>query len=269
MQLKRSKRLMNLRTNPPQHNRLSLLPGLFQYGQAVNTHDLLKVVGIVLMLIDHTGYLFENDGLLRTLGRGAAPLFFFLIGYSGKLHCHWRLVLYAIVLSLVGMLFFYNTFWLNILFSFMFAHVIMTYYPATKAPTWLLYSLFICLLLLHIPLMRFLEYGATGILITLTAHWMRHDIPYARLLFSINLILHIIWQAIAFSLLSNMLYLTLLSGIGFTTWAVLTNYQLITLKWPKSLILPTLFTARYSLDIYFFHLIIIQGWVIYKIFFPN
>ena len=59
---------------------------LIRYGKQVNSHDLLKVLGTLLMVIDHVGmYLYPEQIYLRIIGRGAAPLFFFATG-SGKQH---------------------------------------------------------------------------------------------------------------------------------------------------------------------------------------
>src|SRR3954451_20378841 len=48
----------------------------------VTTTDLWKLVGLVLVLIDHWGLLFADDPSWRVVGRAAAPIFFFFIGLA-------------------------------------------------------------------------------------------------------------------------------------------------------------------------------------------
>src|SRR5579872_332312 len=91
---------------------------LTRYGQAINTHDLLKIAGLALMIVDHLGaYVFQDNLWLRLIGRGAAPLFFFLIGYSGKLRIRPSLIMFGLILSVTGFLI-SGHFWVNILLVF-------------------------------------------------------------------------------------------------------------------------------------------------------
>lgn len=49
----------------------------------VTTTDVLKLVGLVLVLTDHWGLFFDpGEDWWRVIGRGAAPVFFFLIGFA-------------------------------------------------------------------------------------------------------------------------------------------------------------------------------------------
>ena len=58
--------------------------------QPVTTTDALKLVGIVLVLIDHHGFFFDpQNSWLRLFGRGAAPIFFFLIGFARARQVPW------------------------------------------------------------------------------------------------------------------------------------------------------------------------------------
>ena len=51
--------------------------------EAVDNTDWLKTVAIILVSIDHIGYFFiANDQWWSTFGRLAAPVFFFLLGFS-------------------------------------------------------------------------------------------------------------------------------------------------------------------------------------------
>jgi uncharacterized membrane protein len=60
--------------------------------RVVDNTDWLKAAAIILVLIDHFGYFFMDDDLWwSVLGRFAAPIFFFLVGYakSRKIPLHW------------------------------------------------------------------------------------------------------------------------------------------------------------------------------------
>ena len=86
---------------------------------AVDNTDWLKAFAIVMFTIDHTGYFFVDDAQWwNALGRLAAPVFFFLLGYAGsrKFPLNWLWL--GCTLTLLDS---WNTDWdwvaLNILFS--------------------------------------------------------------------------------------------------------------------------------------------------------
>ena len=84
---------------------VSPFSGLMRYGKAVDSHDLLKVVATFFMLIDHLGaYILPDDQFLRVLGRVAAPLFFFLIGYAA--HHQFKLTIFLCGVLLSALTFF-------------------------------------------------------------------------------------------------------------------------------------------------------------------
>ncbi len=56
---------------------------------AVSEHDLFKLTALLLMFIDHIGvFVFPDVIWWRIFGRAAAPIFFFLIGYSRSYRFH-------------------------------------------------------------------------------------------------------------------------------------------------------------------------------------
>lgn len=52
--------------------------------KVVSTLDVLKFVAVALMIVDHVGLYFGDSNWLRVLGRPAAIIFGFLIGFSGS-----------------------------------------------------------------------------------------------------------------------------------------------------------------------------------------
>lgn len=97
------------------------------------TNDMLKIIAVVSMLIDHIGlYFFPNIIIFRIVGRLAFPIFAFLIaeGYfytKNKLKYFLRLFLFAIIAQIPFCLLNNNLFSLNILFTFCFAFGMLFY----------------------------------------------------------------------------------------------------------------------------------------------
>ncbi len=93
---------------------------LYRYGRKLNTHDLLKIIATLLMVIDHLGIVTHNQ-TLRLIGRGSAPIFYFLIGYNGKIHINPLIFIYGLVLSYSWTVI-SGGFWINILLTFIVIH---------------------------------------------------------------------------------------------------------------------------------------------------
>ena len=80
----------------------------------------MKSIAITLMIIDHIGLFFlPNHEFLRLIGRGSAPIFFFLVGYSNSIKIDKNLVISAIVLQIL-MIVLQIQYQLNILFTILF-----------------------------------------------------------------------------------------------------------------------------------------------------
>lgn len=59
-------------------------------GRAVTSTDALKALGLLLILFDHWAYYVEPDrAWMHALGRGALPIFFFLIGFAKTRQVPW------------------------------------------------------------------------------------------------------------------------------------------------------------------------------------
>lgn len=80
---------------------------LEKYGRRLNTHDLLKFVALVAMVIDHIGFFFVPKlKELRVIGRISFPLFAFLVGYSLNNRIKPDIVLLALASVIIGALFY-------------------------------------------------------------------------------------------------------------------------------------------------------------------
>ncbi|HEX2552412.1 MAG TPA: TraX family protein [Microvirga sp.] len=71
----------------------------------VTTTDLLKLVALVFVFIDHHGYFFDPaNPWWRLFGRVAAPVFFFLIGFARTRRVPWTWLAFGIPLTAVNAL---------------------------------------------------------------------------------------------------------------------------------------------------------------------
>ena len=212
------------------------------------------------MVVDHIGfYLLDDNPWLRLVGRGAAPLFFFLIGYAGKLHISWELCLYGVVLSITGYV--VNDFTqINILLSFILLHAALKYFPPQNLGTFTRLGIFVVCGAMTPFLYNYIEYGLLSIVIGYSARFIAVKENKADLWMIFALIIYYIWESLVFQFTStpNMLYL-----FGFLIlilfW-IMTHYRPKTLNCPATLLMPALILSRYSLEVYFFHLIGLQAY---------
>ncbi len=65
-----------------------------------NSWDALKLLGLLLMLIDHTGHFFFPDQLwIRAICRGGMPIFLFLVGFAASYRTRWDIIVIGALLS--------------------------------------------------------------------------------------------------------------------------------------------------------------------------
>jgi hypothetical protein len=96
------------------------LPASKLQDPAITTTDILKLVGVLAFLIDHTGLFFDPDeNWWRVFGRVAAPIFFFLIGFARSRKVPWTWLAFGIALTVLDSLSFGSgDLFLNILLHF-------------------------------------------------------------------------------------------------------------------------------------------------------
>ena len=130
----------------------------------ITTTDILKLVGLALVLVDHYGLFFDPDETWwRVFGRPAAPIFFFLIGFArtGAIPASW-LVLGAILTGLDII----SDGWdssLNILFSFALLRLVLPHAESFIAHKRFALPLLALALAALAPLLgNVIEYGLSG-----------------------------------------------------------------------------------------------------------
>jgi non-ribosomal peptide synthetase-like protein len=148
----------------------------------VDNTDWLKTAAIILVLVDHFGYFFmENDLWWSVLGRFAAPIFFFLVGYakSKTIPLHW--IGLGVLLTLLDSS---NADWEwvapNILLSFVFIRFAYRYLekPVQRYP-WVTVALLVSILIALLPIAaQLVDYGAEGWLWALFGLLHRQYVDY-------------------------------------------------------------------------------------------
>lgn len=147
-----------------------------------DTWDVLKVVAMLLMFVDHGTHFFLDDTpaayYLRAIGRGAAPIFFFLAGYARSYRFSRELFVLAVLLTVFEWLYFWKINTLNVLFTIMLSRAIFQWFEqrgrVIKRPVeWYIGA---CALFV---LEALTEYGPLGFLIALTGYMRRHEAAYS------------------------------------------------------------------------------------------
>lgn len=240
----------------PQLNRL------YRYGKHVNSHDLIKLLAIILMIVDHIGQFYYPDILwFRILGRAAAPLFFFLMGYHGKLHNNLLLCLYGVILSISSTLY-YDRLVFNILLNFIFTYGILRYLLPNIPNQKFFITLFIAASVLNFFIYPRLEYGLFGLMFAISAQMMAKKWPLASHYMIYTLGLDFFWQSVQFGLFDRQATLIAISIMPPVIFLIMENYHLREFHVQRWLCLPILILSRYSLEIYFIHLFLFQLWAL-------
>lgn len=144
-----------------------------------NSWDVLKLVALGLMLVDHVGtFFFPDDHWLRAIGRGAAPIFLWLTGYAAAYRLDWEIVLLALIHTVSNMLLLgHIDFPLTILFTIIITRLVF-HWGASRHPRPLLGWVLACMIWL--PSIFIIEYGTFGILFALCAYVKKHPDIYPK-----------------------------------------------------------------------------------------
>ncbi|MDF1653852.1 MAG: TraX family protein [Coxiellaceae bacterium] len=228
-----------------------MLKQLYHYGRQANSHDITKAIAVIAMVIDHIGWVTQQDWM-RVIGRIAAPLFFFLIGYSKVYRLQNKLLIYTLALALFHSIFLLPLIYINILLNIIIIRLILIWLSPVKLDRQLLLALFIACNVVMFYTHTFIEYGALGLQLALLGLFVREKRSYA-----------VYWGIATFA---NYAFIQIVH-FNFNAWPYFmsTSLLLILTGWwccsyrqriwrlPKGLVTPALFLSRYSLPIYFYH----------------
>lgn len=233
---------------------MKIFKQFYRYGNLVNTHDLLKAIAIITMIIDHCGlYLADGNLWMRVVGRSAAPLFFFVVGTAKSFRFRLDLVIYGLLLTLIT----YCTeqlFYFNILLSFVLIKWVLTYYnPRNSTSTQLIY-LFIVLAIAQLYIHAWLEYGSFGLLFAFAGRLISQNDPRGKYWTIASLVIYLLIESYYFNFFMNAGYVILFGLISILLCFAMICFKFRTWAMPRILNYSILFLSRYSLQIYFIHL---------------
>ncbi len=237
-----------------------------KYGKALNSHDLLKFIAIITMVVDHLGHFYFKDiEILRAIGRTSFPIFLFLAGYSLNYKTNYNLIFLAIAISIVDAGINYPIFPLNILYSIIFTRLFLLYLEKKNFKTKNLYLLFAFLLLWLLPTKMLAEYGTLGVMFAICGNMVK-TMPKSkktRNLLIATIIIHFLMQDLSqdFSLIANFLVALILTilVITFYNYNKLCNFIYKLTDKNRFILAPILYISRNSLQLYFLHLIILKA----------
>jgi len=133
---------------------------------AIDNTDWLKFVAIVMVSIDHFGFFFvENDEWWSVLGRLAAPVFFFLMGFAKSRTVPFRWIWLGVILTLLES---WNANWSwatpNILLSFVLIRILRPYVQTLLLKySWIAFILLVSAFLAMLPFATpMFDYGMEG-----------------------------------------------------------------------------------------------------------
>lgn len=167
----------------------------------VLSRDVLKIIAVLAMLIDHVGKLFFPEVLfLQILGRLAFPIFAFFIAEGfyytkNKVQYLFTILVFAVIAQIP-----YNFLWhgLNVLFTFICALILLFLWEASKrlelaekvilrVITWLVF-----LILSFLALVLRIDYQWYGILLPFVFYLFRERGLLKFLLFAIMTVLFVV-----------------------------------------------------------------------------
>ena len=143
--------------------------------------NVLKVIAIVAMLIDHIGWLFfPNVLFLRIIGRLAFPIFAFFIAEgmrytrNRKAYIH-NLIRFALITE-PAFLILFKWLHLNILFTFLIAVILICLIDGIKTnkkrnTTWII---LISVFMIIAEVFNLFNYGITGVLVILVFYYSKN-----------------------------------------------------------------------------------------------
>ncbi len=267
---------------------------LTKYGTAANSHDWLKAIAILLMVVDHIGvYFFPNEYWYRFVGRFSFPMFFFLIGYTYRglrsdtpansdrtwqktyarlpvpvkkmvdatwaLNIKSDLLLCLLLITLVNYALYQSIFPLNILFTVIVCRIALYLLDKYRILENRLLSAWLVLTLLHVPLAFTYEYGGVAILISVMGYLIRQgrrgDAKVLAFIF-LTYLAYCASQMFFFPAAFN--YVASLYVGMAALFVVLSDYKLRPSAFlPNATMInyPIMFVSRYSLYVYTAHLL--------------
>lgn len=239
-----------------------------EYGVMPNTYDLLKLVALLAMFVDHVGfYLFPDVAWLRAIGRVSFPIFLFLVGYSRTTRFDAPLVICAILMFINSGVTGTFIIPLNILFAILATRLLLRMldrFPNAwqdTLPLWIGFTLF------YLPMSMIIEYGTLCFMFACLGRFTRegrNGETSIRAAWLYSLAFYVLTQQLGFEFEITyfvlMLMLVMVMGIG------LMQFKLAPIRFPENNTSPvpnlreriTVLAGRNTLPLYVIHVILLQ-----------
>lgn len=239
-----------------------LFARIYKYNYEVSSIDILKLIAIITMIIDHIGFYFlEHSSHCFVIGRLAAPLFFFITGYVSVYKFKPVLLLGGIILT--GTNFYFEEGPINILINFMLIKWVLDKWDPCQTTIFRLILMVIWLLTLAYLWgdVILLEYDTLGLAYAICGRLQAGNSHrnWISLFLASTLLIHfyqgLLWLEFKgeYNIIQSLL-LILFIWLFFVMF--LFRYQIF--KFSAKIKDIILVLSRYSLEIYFLHYLIFQ-----------
>jgi hypothetical protein len=235
----------------------------------LTSFDILKSLAVVLMVIDHVGWLlFPQYEWFRVLGRLCVPIWFFLIGYSDTRSVPVRWYIAGGILAVASIVVGISPMPLSVLFTMAIVRfTIESLWRLMEEKRFYFWGFVLLLGFFGYVSDMFVEYGTIGLLLAFIGHIHRHreevegqlgeGMVQTYTVVALTLFGGMELLKFGFSMLASMVLAAGLLGMIF----VLQDFRPKTLpNTANSAHAPLIrFMGRYTLEIYVIHLLILKG----------
>ncbi len=230
-----------------------MLARLDRYGP-VNSHDVLKLLALVAMTVDHLGaYIFVEDLWWRSIGRSFIPVWFFLVGYAPHTRNHPSLWIGALIVAAVTAMTYTAFFPLNVLFTIIICRYVLTVATRHDWITRYPAEVMVACLLFYIVTMPLFEYGTLAVAFAAFGRMVRDGAPQKQRL-AVMVVLTLAYgfsqiAAFAFSVSQSVVVM----AMAMLCTSMLFMFTIKEVNLPSAIAWPTKLLSRYSLEYYVLH----------------
>jgi hypothetical protein len=227
--------------------------------------DLLKVLAITLMFVDHSGhFFFTHQPWLHAVGRSGMPIFLFLAGYAASYRFRWDILILAVLMAISDILLSGHLRAQNTLFMILGSRMLFNWLERRgkfiESP-WEWYTGSLALFMSVFAV----QYGSFGFLFALAGYFKRHSERYKPGLPQRFLIVTFITDTLYMQLcglfsIPNIVLMVMSMYAVYRIINWLTAHQIQPHRAPPLVLRIGKWISYYSGYIYAFHLIILE-WV--------
>jgi hypothetical protein len=164
-----------------------------------NYQDVLKVIAIVAMIIDHLGlYIFPDNILMRLIGRVAMPLFCFFAGYNFNNKIRPQLLLYGALLYAITLVIYNDFTTANILISIFLGQIYLYLFHNQLKTFNIAYIHVVVLTCLWIYTFNITDYGTLSVAIMVLGYVAKHEPASLKIVSVITQYLSVLHTVVTF-----------------------------------------------------------------------